>query len=169
MMKALLFALLFGVACADIQPSQVTGTWRTLAIISDRLQKIQEDGPFQILVRYIEAPEDGQSMTVQFYNKETGECKKYSVVGTQQDDGSYRALYHGQNKFKLLEQSTKLLIFHNENTDEEGEVTHMILVAGKGKRLKEKEKQRLEEFAEEKGIPMSSIQYVQKTDDCPKK
>ncbi|XP_012885743.1 PREDICTED: aphrodisin-like [Dipodomys ordii] len=78
-------------------------------------------------------------------------------------------LDHGQNDFELLEQSSKLLIFYNKNTDEEGQVTHMILVAGKGKKLKQKEKQRLEEFAEEKGIPMSSIQYVQKTDDCPEK
>ncbi|XP_069873543.1 female-specific lacrimal gland protein-like [Dipodomys merriami] len=169
MMKALLFALLFGVACAGIQPSQVTGRWRTVAIVADRLEKIEEDGPLRGLFRYVEAPEDGRSMTVQFYNKHTGECKKYTVVGKLQDDGSYIGHYHGQNTFKVLEQSSNVLTFHNKNTDEKGQVTHMILVAGKGETLTEEEKQRLEEFAEEKGIPMSSIQYVQETDDCPEK
>ncbi|XP_042521840.1 lipocalin Cav p 3.0101-like [Dipodomys spectabilis] len=168
-MKALFFALLFGVAFAEIQPSQVTGTWHTLAIIANRLKKIEEDGPLRGLFRYVEAPEDGRSMTVQFYNKQTGECKKYTVVGTLRDDGLYVGQYDGLNEFELLEQSSHLLIFHNKNTDEEGQVTHMILVAGKGERLTEEEKQRLEEFAEKKGIPMSSIQYVQETDDCPEK
>ncbi|XP_069882234.1 lipocalin Cav p 3.0101-like [Dipodomys merriami] len=168
-MKALLIALLFGVAWAgpEVQPSEVNGPWHTLVILSDTPVKIQEDGPLRGLFRHIKASQDGKSITITFYVKQNGQCHKYTVVGVQNEKGVFMTDYSGENYFQMVEQDKDIVVFYNQNVDKEGRITRMILVAGKEQSLTEEQQQRLEKLAQERGIPTSTIQHVLETDDCP--
>nr|XP_051687276.1 odorant-binding protein-like isoform X6 [Oryctolagus cuniculus] len=87
--KALLLALTVGVACADIDPAQLSGPWRTSAMASDILEMILEDGPLRMLFREMECNEDCNALNVFFYVKKNEVCTPHTVVAQKNADGIY--------------------------------------------------------------------------------
>ncbi|KAM4877812.1 odorant-binding protein-like [Thomomys bottae] len=164
-MKALLLVVLVSVAYAD---SEFSGPCRTLAILSDNPETIQEGGPLRGLFRHISSSEDGQSLTIGFFVKKNEECQAYTVVGIKNKEGVYTTDYYGKNFFQILAQGVDYIIFYNQNVNEQGRITHLILIAGKEEALSEQQEQLVKKLAQEKNIPTSSIQYVLETDSCPK-
>ncbi|XP_048193182.1 lipocalin Cav p 3.0101-like [Perognathus longimembris pacificus] len=168
-MQPLAVAILLALACAGprVRASEMDEALHTLGIVADTPAKIEPEGPLRGYFRHVRAPADRRTMTVEFYNKHTGECKKYTVVGEREDEGVYVGQYDGVNHFTVLYQDDDSTIFHNRNTDEGGNVTNMILLAGKGQSLTQQQEKKLKKFAKKHGLPFASLQRVQETDDCP--
>ncbi|XP_005406586.1 PREDICTED: male-specific submandibular salivary gland protein-like isoform X1 [Chinchilla lanigera] len=169
-MQLLLLAFAVGLVSAHdhIDPSEVSGDWRTISVAADNFEKIDEDGPMRMYFRQLQCHEECRKLAGRFYAKANGQCREFNRVAVlDEEKGVYVAEYAGKNIFKIIAQKDDVLAFLNQNIDEEGKETNMILVVGKRDSLTEEEKQKLVKVAEEKGIPKENIRHVAETDTCP--
>ncbi|XP_036031486.1 LOW QUALITY PROTEIN: odorant-binding protein-like [Onychomys torridus] len=158
MVKFLLLALVFGLAHAH---NQVSGKWRSSALIADRAAKIEKGASLRLYLREILCNEDGSEMEVTFYVKANGQCSKTKVIGYKQEDGTYRTQYEGDNHYQPVTHLTEEhAVFTSKNVDRAGRETNLIFVLGKGKPLTEEERKKLKEYAEEHGIPQENIREL---------
>ncbi|XP_069876627.1 female-specific lacrimal gland protein-like [Dipodomys merriami] len=166
-MKALLLALLLGVAWAglEVTQSEVNGEWHTLAIASDNPEKTQKGGPLRFLLRHLQVSEDYQSITVTFCIWKDGVCNLYTVTAPL-ENGFYVGQYAGTNYFQLVGQTEDTVTFFNVNVDEEGNITRMILVAGRTCQSPW-QPEKVEELAKMLGFQIITLEEIPCPDECP--
>ncbi|XP_050998720.1 odorant-binding protein 1a-like [Acomys russatus] len=164
MLKFLLLALVFGFAQAKLE-----GTWYTIAIAADNVEKIEKEGEMRLYDREITCEEECKKMRIKFFVKQNGQCTETTVVGEVQEDGeTYQAQFSGNNYFKPVKQTEEHVVFTVQNIDKDKKETRLIFVLGKNEKLTPEEMEKLVEFAKEKGIPPENIREIVKTDTCPK-
>nr|XP_051687272.1 odorant-binding protein-like isoform X3 [Oryctolagus cuniculus]XP_051687454.1 odorant-binding protein-like isoform X1 [Oryctolagus cuniculus] len=165
--KALLLALTVGVACADIDPAQLSGPWRTSAMASDILEMILEDGPLRMLFREMECNEDCNALNVFFYVKKNEVCTPHTVVAQKNADGIYTTDFEGQTSFQFhVLDPARLFVFIN-NMGSSGTTSRLSFLVVKLRVIND---DRLEDYArltEQNGIPRKYIRRVGDTDTCP--
>ncbi|XP_050996984.1 odorant-binding protein 1a-like [Acomys russatus] len=160
MLKFLLLALVFGFAQAKLE-----GTWYTIAIAADNVEKIEKEGEMRLYDREITCEEDCKKMKVKFFVKQNGQCTETTVVGEMQEDGeTYQAQFSGNNYFKPVKHTEEHVVFTVQNIDKEKKETKLIFVLGKNEKLTPEEMEKLVDFAKEKGIPPENIREIVKTD-----
>lgn len=166
-MKALLLALAVGVACADVDPAQISGPWRTFAIAADNLKLVQEGGPHRLLLRYVECQEDCNALNVLFYVRKNRVCTPHMVVARKNTDDVYTADFEGQNYFKFRGWDPENLVFTNYNMGPDGTATRVSLLAVRAPFTDNESLGRYTELTEQHGIPRENILRVADTDTCP--
>ncbi|XP_034341978.1 odorant-binding protein 1b-like [Arvicanthis niloticus] len=163
MVKFLLLALAFGLAHAKLE-----GTWKTIAIAANNIDKIEDGGPLEIFVREIVCQKECKELLVKFYVKQNGHCSLTTVTGYLQEDGrTYITLYEGENQYVLVKATSEFLLFYSENVDRASRRTKLLFLAGKGNPLTSEEREKLAEYAKEKDIPPENIREVLAEDTCP--
>ncbi|XP_062039143.1 lipocalin Cav p 2.0101-like [Lepus europaeus] len=165
--KALLLALAVGVACADVDPAQISGPWRTFAVAADNLDQVQDGGPHRMLLRHIECQEGCNALNVFFYVRKNTVCTPHTFLARKDADGGYTADFEGQNNLQLFVRDPDSLVVTNYNVgpDDTATRTSSLFV-----RLRVMNDERLEDYArltEQHGIPRENILRVGDTDTCP--
>ncbi|XP_034341747.1 odorant-binding protein-like [Arvicanthis niloticus] len=171
MVKFLLIALALGMSCAhheslDLNPSEVNGTWHTLYIAANPVDKVVVGGPLRAYFEHMECSDECQTIKIKFNVKVDGECQTHTVVGEKQEDGRYTTDYSGRNYFRPVLKKEDTIFFHNVNVDETGKETNVILVAGKEETLSKAQKQELRKLSKKYNIPKENIQHLVPTDTC---
>ncbi|XP_062034493.1 female-specific lacrimal gland protein-like [Lepus europaeus] len=164
MMKALLLGLVVGVACADVDPTQVSGLWRTVAIASDNPALTADGGPLRVLLRNIQCDEGCKALTISFFVRDNGVCVLHTVVAQKNADGVYATDFEGQNYFKFLEQDNGHIDFLSQNVGADGTVTRVTLAAARDQELSDEHLARFTALTEENGIPRENVDRVAGTE-----
>nr|XP_051687452.1 odorant-binding protein [Oryctolagus cuniculus] len=128
--KALLLALTVGVACADVDPAQLSGPWRTSAMASDNLEMILEGGPFRMLFREMECNEECNALNVFFYVKKNEVCTPHTVVAQKNADGIYTTDFEGQTSFQFHELDPVRQIVFINNMGSKGKTSRLSFLVG---------------------------------------
>ncbi|XP_052026185.1 odorant-binding protein 1b-like [Apodemus sylvaticus] len=103
MVKFLLLALAFVLAHAQVNSCLcLEGKWKTVAILADNENKIEEGGPLEIFIREITCELGCKIMKVKFYVHQNGHCPLATVNGYLQEDGQ---TYRNQYKYSIREHS----------------------------------------------------------------
>ncbi|XP_062040235.1 male-specific submandibular salivary gland protein-like [Lepus europaeus] len=165
--KALLLALAVGVACADVDPAQISGPWRTFAVAADNLDQVQEGGPHRMLLRHIECQEGCNALNVFFYVRKNTVCTPHTVLARKDADGGYITEFEGQNHFKLLGEDPDRLVVINRNRGPNGTATRTSFLFVRLRVMHEERMAEFERLTEQHGIPRENILRVGDTDTCP--
>ncbi|XP_055249767.1 allergen Bos d 2-like [Moschus berezovskii] len=171
-MKAVFVTLVFGLVCVaqetatEIDYSKVRGEWRTIYAAADNKEKIVEGGPLRGYYRQIECTDDCEYLSLTFYAKEDGRCKKFTEVSKRQEGGVYVIEFAGTNVFQIIHVSDNMLVTYFENDDGE-KITKITEGVGRGDSFTQEELQKYQELNSERGIPNENIDNVIETDNCP--
>uniref|UniRef100_U3KNB5 Lipocalin/cytosolic fatty-acid binding domain-containing protein n=1 Tax=Oryctolagus cuniculus TaxID=9986 RepID=U3KNB5_RABIT len=165
--KALLLALTVGVACADVDPAQLSGPWRTSAMASDNLEMILKDGPFQMLFREMECNEECNALNVFFYVKKNKVCTPHRVVAQKNADGIYTTDFEGQTSFQFHEVDPVRQIIFINNMGSKGKTSRLSFFVVKLRIVNDDPPEDYARLTEQNGIPRKYIRRVADTDTCP--
>ncbi|XP_058391366.1 odorant-binding protein-like [Diceros bicornis minor] len=172
-MKILLLTLVLGLVCAAQEPqsetnfSLVSGEWKTIYATSSNIEKISENGPFRAFVRRLDFDSEGDTIAFTFFVKVNGQCTIIHSVATKIEGNVYISDYAGINGFKILDLSENAMIGYILNVDEEGLVTKIIALLGKGNDINEEDIEKFKELTRQRGIPEENIVNIINIDDCP--
>ncbi|KAJ1057391.1 hypothetical protein K5549_022016 [Capra hircus] len=171
-MKTVFLTLLLGLVCAaqeapaELDPSQITGDWRSILTAADNKEKIEEEGPLRAYIHWLECIDSCSSLSIKFYAKFPKQCTRLSAVA-ERERGVYQVGYMGSNFFELIPVSENSLAIYSENFDGV-KVTKVTQLLAKGDGATEEEIQHYEELNKERGIPPEHIEDLTQTDNCPK-
>ncbi|XP_055991461.1 lipocalin Cav p 2.0101-like [Sorex fumeus] len=100
-------------------------------VAADNVEKIQENGELRGYFRDISCEGvDCNSVTLNFWMKNNGECGMFSAVGHKADDPDiYNIDFSGKNYFTFCHQSKYMLVLCATNTDANGLVTNVVEAA----------------------------------------
>ncbi|KAG5193249.1 hypothetical protein JEQ12_019610 [Ovis aries] len=166
-MKAGFLTLLLGLVCAaqeapaELDPSQITGDWRSILTAADNKEKIEEEGPLRTYVRRLECIDSCSSLSIKFYAKFPKQCTFLNIVAEREGD-VYQVGYMGSNSFKLILVSENSLAVYGENFDGV-KVTKVTQLLAKGDGTTEEETQQYEELNKERGIPPEHVKDLTQT------
>ncbi|XP_071069520.1 lipocalin Cav p 2.0101-like [Dasypus novemcinctus] len=166
-MKILLLSLVLGLVCAEEQQT-FSGTWNTIYLAADNIDKIEEDGPLRGYVRSVVQDSTGETMSFDFYVKDDGVCQKHTAEGRRIGENQYGLQFRGENIVELVFAESDAMMFYVVNVDENGQTTHLTEIIAKGNDVSPEESQKFEEETIKKGIPKENILKVSNTDTCPK-
>uniref|UniRef100_A0A2K6EXE2 Lipocalin/cytosolic fatty-acid binding domain-containing protein n=1 Tax=Propithecus coquereli TaxID=379532 RepID=A0A2K6EXE2_PROCO len=94
----------------DYNMAKVAGVWHSIAMASDDLGRIEEDGDLRVFIRNIEHLKSG-SLKFNFRFKVQGRCEPVDVVCQKTDkDGEYSIAYKGENKVTVPETDYRLYV-----------------------------------------------------------
>ncbi|KAB0372052.1 hypothetical protein FD755_015844 [Muntiacus reevesi] len=170
-MKTVLLTLLLGLVCAaqeapaELEPSQITGDWRSILTAADNKEKIEEGGLLRAYVRQFECSDRCSSLSIKFYVKIQGECTLVNIVAQRKGD-VYHVGYMGANFFEMLPISDSTLAIYGENSDGV-KTTKVTQLLAKEDGVTQEDIQQYEELNKERGIPTENIEDLTETDDCP--
>ncbi|XP_043314557.1 allergen Bos d 2-like [Cervus canadensis] len=171
-MKVVFLTLLFGLLCgaqetpAEIDPSKVTGEWRTIYVAADNKEKIVEGGPLRCYNRQIECKNDCEYLFISFYVKFDGRCQFFSEELKRQEGGIYITESGGTNYLQIIHVTDNVLVFYFENDDGQ-KITKITEASARGTSFTQEELQKYQELNSERGIPNENIDNVIETDNCP--
>ncbi|XP_055249695.1 allergen Bos d 2-like [Moschus berezovskii] len=171
-MKVVLLNLVLVLVCAaqetpaEIDPSKVTGEWRTIYAAADNKEKIVEGGPLRCYNRQIECDDDCEHLSLAFYVKIDGRCQFFSEELKRQEGGVYFIEFAGENYLQIIHVSDNMLVFYYENDDGE-KITKITEGCARGTSFTQEELQKYQELNSERGIPNENIDNVIETDNCP--
>ncbi|XP_055249298.1 allergen Bos d 2-like [Moschus berezovskii] len=171
-MKVVLLSLVLVLVCAnhekpaEIDPSKVTGEWRSIYAAADNKEKIEEGGPLGGYYRRIECIDNCEYLSLTFYAKDDGRCPLFTQVLKKQEGDVYVIEFAGTNILQLIYVSDNMLVTYIENDDGE-KITKMTEGVGRGDSFTQEELQKYQELNSERGIPNENIENVIETDNCP--
>ncbi|XP_069429493.1 allergen Bos d 2-like [Ovis canadensis] len=167
-MKVLLLSLVLVLVCAaqetpaEIDPSKVTGEWRTIYSAADNEEKIVEGGPLRCYNRKIECTDDCEHLSISFYVKFDGRCQFFSGVLKRQEGGVYFIEFEGANYLQIIHVSDNILVLYFENDDGQ-KITKLTEGCAKGTSFTQEEFQKYQQLNTERGIPNENIEHVIET------
>ncbi|KAI4549978.1 hypothetical protein MJT46_019127 [Ovis ammon polii x Ovis aries] len=137
-----------------------------VGIIADNVEKITEDAPFHIFMRYIEFDEENGKVHFHFYIKKNGQCIEKYVSGLKEET-HYAIDYAGRNEFQLISGDKHYLIVRDLNVDADGKETELVGLLGAGGNVDPKHEEEFRNAVREKGIPEENIRNFIDHDNCP--
>nr|XP_020730843.1 allergen Bos d 2-like isoform X1 [Odocoileus virginianus texanus] len=165
------FLTLLGLVCAaqepptELEPSQITGDWRSILTAADNKEKIEQGGPRKVYIHRLECTDKCSSVAIKFYIKFQDACLLLNAVA-ERDGEVYHTGFMGANFFKLIPMSDNTLAIYGENVDGV-KTTKVTQLLAKGDGVTQEEIQQYEELNKERGIPTENTEDLTETDDCP--
>ncbi|CAM9216720.1 unnamed protein product [Rangifer tarandus platyrhynchus] len=171
-MQVLLLSLVLVLVCAaqetpaEMDPSKVTGDWRTIYVAADNKEKIVEGGPLRCYYRQIECKNDCEYLLISYYVKLDGRCQFFSEELKRQEGGIYIIEFAGTNYLQIIHVTDNMLVFYFENDDGQ-KITKITEASGRGTSFTQEELQKYQELNSERGIPNENIDNVIETGKAP--
>ncbi|XP_051829887.1 major allergen Equ c 1-like [Antechinus flavipes] len=166
-MKILLLTFICGLQALnnDVkEPPQLTGEWYTVGLASTVPSKIMKGGSLEIYVHKIYNNEDG-SLGGEFFKKENGECIKFSVSASQENDGQLKVPYDGENYLTIKHLDNEYAMFKLTNVKDDKNTTWCELF-GRFPDLSDEIKGQFTKMCKEVGILNNQVRDLSKDDRC---
>ncbi|GAB1288554.1 Major urinary protein 4 [Apodemus speciosus] len=149
----------------NFDAEKISGYWYSIALASDRREKIEEHGSMRVFVEHIQASEN--ALSFKLHTIVNGECTELFLVADKTEKaGEYYVNYDGHNRFTVLKTDyDNYIMFHLINVSEE-EPFQLMELYGKEQDLSSYIKEEFIELCEEHGIPRGNVIDLTKTDRC---
>ncbi|MCQ7618839.1 lipocalin/fatty-acid binding family protein, partial [Salmonella enterica] len=147
-------------------PEKISGEWYSIALASDRKDKIKEDGSMRVFVEHIYTFENS-SLGFKFHTKADGKCNEGYVVADQIPNSNvYVVEYDGSNAFSILDTDyDSFCILYSVNVDN-GKKLQLMELYGRTTNLSPEIKDKFGELAQQHRIPQENILDLTNTDRC---
>ncbi|XP_035970790.1 odorant-binding protein-like [Halichoerus grypus] len=136
-------------------------------LAASNFDKINENSPFRGYLRHVNVDIARRKILFNFFIKVDGQCTEKSVIGTAGQNNAISVDYEGNNDFQIVDITPNTMLGYDVNVDEEGNITEIVLLTGRGHHVDEETIEKFKELTRQKNIPEENIVKVIDTDNCP--